>query len=35
MSYYKPPDGNEWLAIGAHGLLLRTREPATSPAANP
>ena len=27
MSYYKPPDGNEWLAIGAHGLLLRTREP--------
>jgi len=27
MSYFKPPDGNEWLAIGAHGLLLRTREP--------
>ena len=26
MSYYKPPDGNEWLAIGAHGLLLRTKE---------
>jgi len=25
MSYYKPPDGNEWLAIGAHGLLLRTK----------
>jgi hypothetical protein len=30
MSYYKPPDGNEWLAIGAHGLLLRTREPAAT-----
>jgi hypothetical protein len=25
MSYFKPPDGNEWLAIGAHGLLLRTK----------
>jgi hypothetical protein len=25
MSYYKPADGNEWLAIGAHGLLLRTK----------
>jgi len=24
MSYYKPADGNEWLAIGGHGLLLRT-----------
>jgi len=31
MSYYKPADGNEWLAIGAHGLLLRTKEPAASP----
>jgi len=30
MSYYKPADGNEWLAIGAHGLLLRTKE-ATTP----
>ena len=26
MSYFKPPDGSEWLAIGGHGLLLRTRE---------
>ena len=26
MSYYKPPDGTEWLAIGAHGLLLRTKD---------
>ena len=26
MSYYKAPDGSEWLAIGGHGLLLRTRE---------
>ena len=26
MSYFKPPDGNEWLAIGAHGLLLRTKD---------
>jgi hypothetical protein len=30
MSYYKPADGNEWLAIGAHGLLLRTKEPAAT-----
>jgi hypothetical protein len=30
MSYYKTADGNEWLAIGAHGLLLRTKE-ATTP----
>jgi hypothetical protein len=29
MSYYKPADGNEWLAIGAHGLLLRTKEAIT------
>jgi hypothetical protein len=35
MSYYKPADGNEWLAIGAHGLLLRTREAGASPAASP
>jgi hypothetical protein len=35
MSYYKPPDGNEWLAIGAHGLLLRTREPSTSGSPTP
>ena len=33
MSYYKPADGNEWLAIGAHGLLLRTKEPAASTQA--
>ncbi|MCP9860284.1 MULTISPECIES: hypothetical protein [unclassified Cyanobium] len=26
MSYYKPPDGSEWLAIGGHGLLLRTKD---------
>jgi hypothetical protein len=26
MSYFKPPDGSEWLAIGGHGLLLRTKE---------
>jgi len=26
MSYFKPPDGSEWLAIGAHGLLLRTKD---------
>jgi len=25
MSYYKPADGTEWLAIGGHGLLLRTK----------
>jgi hypothetical protein len=29
MSYSKPADGNEWLAIGAHGLLLRTKEAIT------
>lgn len=27
-SYYKPADGSEWLALGAHGLLLRTKQPA-------
>jgi|GEM_PF-1982523 len=30
MSYYKPADGNEWLAIGGHGLLLRTKEATTA-----
>jgi len=35
MSYYKPADGNEWLAIGAHGLLLRTKEPAAQGGAAP
>ena len=31
-SYYKAPDGSEWLALGGHGLLLRTRE---GPEAQP
>ena len=26
MSYYKAPSGDEWLAIGGHGLLLRVKE---------
>lgn len=26
MSYFKAPDGNEWLALGGHGLLLRTKD---------
>jgi hypothetical protein len=26
MSYFKPHDGSEWLAIGGHGLLLRTKD---------
>jgi hypothetical protein len=26
MSYFKPPDGSEWLAIGGHGLLLLTKD---------
>ena len=26
MSYFKPSDGSEWLAIGGHGLLLRTKD---------
>jgi len=26
MHYYKPADGSEWLGIGGHGLLLRTRD---------
>ena len=29
MSYFKPPDGSEWLAIGGHGLLLRTKDAPT------
>ena len=33
MSYFKPPDGSEWLAIGGHGLLLRTKDP--TPIAGP
>jgi hypothetical protein len=36
MSYYKPADGNEWLAIGGHGLLLRTKDaPAAQGGAAP
>lgn len=35
MSYFKPADGNEWLAIGAHGLLLRTKEATPQGAAVP
>lgn len=32
LSYYKAADGSEWLALGGHGLLLRTKEEAaTSP----
>jgi hypothetical protein len=30
-SYYKAADGSEWLALGGHGLLLRTKEAATGP----
>jgi hypothetical protein len=26
MSVFRPPDGSEWLAIGGHGLLLRTKD---------
>ena len=26
MSYFKAPDGSEWLAIGGHGLLLQTKD---------
>jgi len=33
MSYFKPPDGSEWLAIGGHGLLLLTKDP--TPTAGP
>jgi hypothetical protein len=36
MSYLKPPDGSEWLAIGGHGLLLRTKDaPAAQGGAAP
>ncbi|MEI6032329.1 MAG: hypothetical protein WCQ20_14380 [Synechococcaceae cyanobacterium ELA739] len=36
MSYFKPPDGSEWLAIGGHGLLLRTKDaPAAQGGAAP
>jgi len=36
MSYFKTPDGSEWLAIGGHGLLLRTKDaPAAQGGAAP
>ena len=35
MSYFKPPDGSEWLAIGGHGLLLRTKAPTPITAPTP
>ncbi len=35
MSYFKPPDGSEWLAIGGHGLLLRTKEAGASAPTAP
>jgi hypothetical protein len=36
MSYFKPPDGSEWLAIGGHGLLLRAKDaPAQQGGAGP
>lgn len=36
MSYFKAPDGSEWLAIGGHGLLLRTKDaPAPQGGAGP
>ena len=35
MSYFKPPDGSEWLAIGGHGLLLRTKDPTSSAGPTP
>ena len=31
LNYYKLPDGSEWLGIGSHGLLLRTKEANTNP----
>ncbi len=34
MSYFKTADGSEWLAIGGHGLLLRTKD-ATTPQGAP
>jgi hypothetical protein len=33
MSYNKLADGNEWLAIGSHGLLLCTKEAPASTQA--
>jgi hypothetical protein len=35
MSYFKPLDGSEWLAIGGHGLLLRTKDPTPTAASTP
>jgi hypothetical protein len=35
MSYFKAPDGSEWLAIGGHGLLLRTKDPTPTTAPTP
>ena len=35
MSYFKPPDGSEWLAIGGHGLLLRTKDPTPTAVPTP
>jgi hypothetical protein len=35
MSYFKAPDGSEWLAIGGHGLLLRTKDPTPITAPTP
>jgi hypothetical protein len=34
MSVFRPPDGSEWLAIGGHGLLLRTKD-ASAPQGGP
>ena len=34
-SYYKLTDGSEWLALGSHGLLLRTKDPTPSTAPTP
>jgi hypothetical protein len=35
MSYFKAPDGSEWLAIGGHGLLLRSKDPTPTTAPTP
>jgi hypothetical protein len=35
MSYFKPPDGSEWLAIGGHGLLLCTKDLIPTAAPTP
>jgi hypothetical protein len=35
MGYFKAPDGSEWLAIGGHGLLLRTKDPTPTTAPTP